>query len=99
MSMFLADKKGGDWQDYLGKTAEWYAMADMIDALNLNTAATGNWKKKPPKFDPYKRPWMGESEQKHRKAKARDLAGPNADKGSLLEAIFNNLGGKAGYWE
>lgn len=31
-------------------------LADLYDALNLNTAATGNWKKEPPKFDPYPRP-------------------------------------------
>jgi hypothetical protein len=27
-----------------------------MHALNLNTAATGQWKKDPPKFDPYPRP-------------------------------------------
>lgn len=93
VSMVLADKRGGDWREYLGKTHEWYALADLIDTLNLNTAATGNWKRKPPSFDPYKRPGADVPAGQNRKTKASSLAGPNADKAALLDAIFNNLGG------
>jgi len=31
-------------------------LADLYDALNLNTRATGNWKKSPPKIPEYPRP-------------------------------------------
>lgn len=90
ISMILAEKRGGDWTDYLGKGVDWFILADLIDAQNLNTAATGNFKKRP-KFAPYPRP--GADKPKNSKARARDLVGADADKSSLLLGIFNNLGG------
>ena len=93
--MILAEKRGGDWKEYLGKDHLWFIMADLIDAQNLNTAATGNFKKKP-KFAPYPRP--GAEKAKNSRARARDLAGKDADNESLLLGIFNNLGGKAGHF-
>jgi len=90
ISMVLAERRGGDWTEYLGKGHDWYVMADLIDAQNLNTAATGNFKKRP-KFAPYPRP--GAEKPKNSKSRARTLAGPGADKASLLLGIFNNLGG------
>ena len=44
------------WRDFLGKGPEWYLLADVFDAINQNTRATGQWKKKAPKFEPYPRP-------------------------------------------
>lgn len=46
----------GEWRDFLGKGPEWYVLADLFDAINQNTRATGNWKKKPPKMEAYPRP-------------------------------------------
>ena len=47
---------GDDWHKHIGRDATWYAIADMYDAVNQNTRATGNWKKSPPKIAPYPRP-------------------------------------------
>lgn len=33
-----------------------YLLAAVYDALNTNTAVTGRWKSRPPKFDPWPRP-------------------------------------------
>lgn len=64
MSQRLAKQRGGEWQDYLGKSPEWWVMADFYDALNQNTRATGNWKKgKAPTFDPYPRPGAAEKKK------------------------------------
>lgn len=54
-SATLAHIKDADnWTAFVGATRDFYAMAGIYDAVNLNTAATGNWgKKKPPKFDPF----------------------------------------------
>lgn len=45
-----------NWRFYLDATNSYYALASIYDAVNNNTAATGNWKKKPPKFDPWPTP-------------------------------------------
>lgn len=45
-----------DWRTYVGRDAHWYALADLYDAVNQNTRATGNWKRKAPKIAPYPRP-------------------------------------------
>lgn len=33
-----------------------HMLADIFDAINLNTKATGQWKKKPPEFPEWPRP-------------------------------------------
>lgn len=60
-SMYLSERmaEGGDAQphEFLARSAEWYVLADVYDAVMLNTRATGQWKKgKVPEFDPYPRP-------------------------------------------
>jgi hypothetical protein len=44
------------WQEFMDKPAIWWALADLYDAIMFNARASGNWKKKPPKIDPYPRP-------------------------------------------
>ena len=41
------------WREYLDATKSYYATAATFDAVNTNTRATGNWRKKPPKIDFY----------------------------------------------
>lgn len=54
-SMTAALASGG--RDHFGWGADRYMLADLYDAVNQNTRATGNWgKKKPPKFPEYPRP-------------------------------------------
>lgn len=45
-----------EWSSFLDRTAEWFLLADVFDAINQNTRATGQWKKKPPAIEPYPRP-------------------------------------------
>lgn len=42
--------------DHFGWGLDRYMAADLYDALNQNTRATGNWGKKPPTFPTYPRP-------------------------------------------
>jgi hypothetical protein len=53
-SMTAALRQGG--RQYFGWGQERHILADLYDALNLNTRATGNWTKKPPKIPEYPRP-------------------------------------------
>lgn len=43
------------WRILVGVTRQDYQLAAIYDALNMNTRATGNFKK-PPTFDPYPTP-------------------------------------------
>ena len=52
--MTTALASGG--KDHFGWGMDRHMMADLYDALNQNTRATGNWGKKPPKFPTYPRP-------------------------------------------
>lgn len=45
-----------EWSEFLDRGPDWYLLADVFDATNQQTRVTGNWAKKPPKFDPYPRP-------------------------------------------
>lgn len=56
-SMTRALQQGGeeDWGLYLGASREYHVMAAVYDAVNLNTSATGMFKK-PPKFDRWPTP-------------------------------------------
>lgn len=54
-SMTVALRQGG--RQYFGWGQERYILADLYDALNLNTRATGHWEKnKVPKIAAYPRP-------------------------------------------
>lgn len=54
-SMTVALASGG--RDFLGWGVDRHMAADLFDALNANTRATGNWGKgKAPKIAPYPRP-------------------------------------------
>lgn len=83
--MKMAERSGGDWRDYLDKTYGWYAMADLYDAIMLNTRATGQYKKgKAPKFEPYPRP----GDKKSKAAKAAEDGGTDR-----LTQLFLGFGG------
>ena len=73
-SLTSAMSAGG--RQFYGWGVERYMMAEIYDALNLNTQATGQWKSKPPKFKEFPRPQMkkpeGEQEKK-KKVTIRDL--------------------------
>ena len=56
---------GDDWRDALDVDRSYYATANVVDAVNQNTIATGNWKKRP-KFDPFPTP-QSEYEKKKKK--------------------------------
>lgn len=51
-------------RDSIGWGMDRALMADLYDALNQNTRATGNWSKKPPEIPPYKRPDSLSTERK-----------------------------------
>ena len=44
-----------DWHEYLDLSPEYFIMAGIYDAVNVNTRATGNFKT-PPKFQPWPMP-------------------------------------------
>lgn len=50
----LRDPEG--WREHVGASLEYQVLAGVYDALNVNTAASGNWRRKPPKFDPWPTP-------------------------------------------
>lgn len=52
--MTKALMRGG--RQFFGWGQAEYAMANVYDAINLNTQATGHWRNKPPKFEPYPAP-------------------------------------------
>lgn len=55
-------------REFLGWGVERYALADLFDALNLNTKATGNWKPgKIPNFTPFPRPQKPRDEHEPKK--------------------------------
>lgn len=73
-----------NYHQHLGRSAEWYVLADLYDATNQNTRATGNWKKgKTPKFEPYPRPGT----KPGKKAK-RDAPKPTS-----LADLYGQVGG------
>lgn len=60
---------GGD--DWRGWTRGVGVLADLFDAINVNTRATGQWRKKPPKIDAYPRPELSSEAKKHTRKKKR----------------------------
>lgn len=75
MSERLAKEMGGNWRDFLDKGVDWWLTADLYDALNQNTRASGNFKK-PPKIEPYPRPGKGKKKPKSLKDVVKLLGGP-----------------------
>ena len=53
-SMTTALASGG--RSFFGWGQDRMISADLYDAVNINTQATGHWKKDPPKIPPYPRP-------------------------------------------
>lgn len=53
-SLTTALASGG--RHLFGWTVDRFIAADLYDAINLGTTATGQWKNKPPKIPPYPRP-------------------------------------------
>ena len=56
--MTVARRRGGDkhWLEHFGWSRTDYMLADLFDAMQLNTQATGQWKKKAPDLPEYPRP-------------------------------------------
>lgn len=70
-SLTVALALGGD--DYFGWGRDRYMLADLYDAINTNTRATGNWGKKPPKIPEYPRPESTEGSQAEKVTTVADL--------------------------
>jgi hypothetical protein len=64
----VASIRGGD--EWRGWTRGTGVLADLYDALNVNTRATGQWKRKPPKIDPYPRPEQKKAGKKKRRGQS-----------------------------
>lgn len=61
-------------QEYHGWGRDRELAASLYDLLALNTRASGNWgKKKPPKINPFPRPWDENKKHKSQAVKARTL--------------------------
>lgn len=81
--MTTALASGG--RDFFGWGLDRYMAADLYDALNMNTVATGQWKKKPPKIDPYPRPKPPKVERDPSKpVSVLDLFGQFAGMGAVV---------------
>lgn len=70
-SRFVAARRGGDKaHEWLGVTAEYRLLAHIVDAININTRATGNYRT-PPKFEP----WPLPERRQEKKRRVSDLLG------------------------
>lgn len=56
--MTVAQFRGGaeNWREHFGWTKDRHMLADLFDVLQVNTEATGHWKRKPPELPRYPRP-------------------------------------------
>lgn len=70
-SMTVALASGG--RANFGWGVDRHMQADIFDALNVNTQATGNWKK-PPTFPLWPRPGVGAAKSKSQEAKPVSVA-------------------------
>ena len=61
-SLTVALASGG--REHFGWGGNRHMLADLFDAINQNTRATGNWGKKPPKIEPRERPGRGKKKKK-----------------------------------
>jgi len=57
-SMTVAMRTGGreKWYEHFGWGADRHLLANVFDAVQINTRATGNWKNKPPEMPMTPRP-------------------------------------------
>lgn len=64
--MTVAQMRGGvdNWREHFGWSKDRHLLADLFDVLQVNTEATGNWKKKPPELPRYPRPKVGKKRDK-----------------------------------
>lgn len=90
-SMYMSKLRDAEfWRAFLGASAESYALAAIVDAVNANTRATGNWRKSPPKIDPYPTPdAVAKAARKREEAKPKSVA-------ALFGAVQASLGGRPG---
>lgn len=70
------------WEFHVDVDAKYRALAAIYDALNLNTAATGNWKKRP-KFEPWPVPEVLTKKANRKKRSLADMLGPLAGRRSV----------------
>lgn len=71
-SLTVALASGG--RDHFGWDQKTYILADIYDAINLNSRASGNWAKgKAPKFPAYPRPKSGKKEPAKSKVTVKSL--------------------------
>ena len=68
-SMYYALRLGGE--QFLGWGTERHILASIFDAISVNTVVSGNWKKSPPKPEPFPRPKV--VQKKKKKATVADL--------------------------
>ena len=61
-SLTSALASGG--REFFGWGQDRHISADIFDAINQNTRATGNWGKKPPKIEPRPRPGRDKKKKK-----------------------------------
>lgn len=74
-SLLFAAQNGPEWR---GWNEDRHLLASIYDALNMNTLATGNWKKgKTPDIPPWPRPdkRVADRKDKKKKASVADLYG------------------------
>lgn len=71
-SLTAALANGG--REHFGWSASRHILADIFDAVNQNTRASGNWgKKAAPKIDPWPRPKASRMEKKKKPVTVADL--------------------------
>lgn len=70
-SLTVALMMGG--REYMGWGKDRAMRADLYDAQNLTTRATGNWDKKPPDIPFYPRPWDLQAEAEKKPTSVKDL--------------------------
>lgn len=72
-SLTAALANGG--RQMFGWGVERHLLAELFDAINVNTKATGNWRKKPPEFPRWPRPKADkqQSEQGERRTSVADV--------------------------
>lgn len=84
-SLSVALANGG--REWFGFTPERAVWADIFDAINVNTQATGMWAKKPPEFPPAYRPSLTKREEPTEATPAKQA--PRKGSVAALYAQFN----------
>lgn len=65
------------WEYHVDVDGSYRVLAGIYDALNVNTAATGNWKKRP-KFEPWPVPEVLVKKLRKKRRSLADMLGPLA---------------------